>query len=135
MTTVGYSGTPLPRKLGIRANSRVMLLDAPAGLLDGPLEPGVTIHRRAAAGEYDVIVAFCADRKRLAERFDANAARLTTSGALWIAWPKKASGRPTDLTDGVVREFGLAHGLVDVKVAAIDATWSGLKFVRRLVDR
>ena len=135
MTTAGYSGSPLAKKLGIRANSRVLLLGAPADLVLAPFDTGVTTHRRAGAGPYELIIAFCPTRQRLVERFDNSAARLTTAGALWIGWPKKASGRQTDLDEAGVREYGLAHGLVDVKVAAIDATWSGLKFVRRLADR
>ena len=82
-----------------------------------------------------MILAFCPDARRLRERFARLAPRLTTAGALWIAWPKKASGVTTDLDENVVRDVGLAEGLVDVKVIAIDQTWSGLKFVRRLRDR
>ena len=84
---------------------------------------------------YDVIVAFCPDRRRLERRFAPLATRLATAGALWVAWPKRASGVATDLDENVVREVGLGEGLVDVKVIAIDETWSGLKFVRRLRDR
>jgi hypothetical protein len=131
----GYSGTPLVRKLGIKAGSRVLLAGAPPGFeLDG-LPDGVTVHRRAGAGAYDVVVAFCPDRAALAGRFAPLSRRLTTAGALWIGWPKKSSGVPTDLTEDAVREHGLDAGLVDVKVAAIDPVWAGLKFVVRLKDR
>jgi hypothetical protein len=90
----------------------------------------------AAAGEpYDVVLAFCPDLARLLDRFEPLARRITPAGALWISWPKKSSGVATDLTENVVRDVGLDAGLVDVKVAAVDATWSGLKFVYRLADR
>ena len=131
----GYSGTPLVRKLGIKHNSRVLILAAPAGFELEGVPTGATVHRRAGAASYDVILAFCPDLERLSSRLAANVPRLTTAGALWLAWPKRASGVATDLDENVVRERGLAAGLVDVKVAAIDATWAGLKFVRRVRDR
>ena len=131
----GYSGTPLPRKLGIAAGHRLLVERAPAGFALEPLPDGVVEHRRAGAGPYDVILAFCADRARLEARFDPLVGLLRPAGALWVAWPKKASGVPTDLTEDGVREVALPAGLVDVKVCAIDATWSGLKLVRRLQNR
>jgi hypothetical protein len=124
----GYSGTPLPAKLGIRPGSRVLLDGAPAGL-------GVDGATRARSSSYDVILLFAADRARLVRRWSPLAARLSTAGRLWVCWPKRASGLQTDLAESDVREFGLAQGLVDVKVCAVDATWSGLAFVRRLRDR
>ncbi len=132
----GYSGTPLPRKLGIRPGSRVLLTGAPAGFeeLLGPL-PGVELHRRAGRSPYDVVLAFAPDRRALTQRFGPSATRLTTSGGLWVVWPKRSSGVRTDLDENVVRAHGLASGLVDTKVCAVDATWSGLKFVVRLRDR
>jgi hypothetical protein len=131
----GYSGTPLVRKLGIKAGCRVLLVGAPPGFgLDG-LPDGVTVHRRPGSGAYDVVVAFCPDRAALVARFAPLSARLTTAGALWIGWPKRSGGVPTDLTENAVREHGLDVGLVDVKVAAIDPVWAGLKFVVRLRDR
>jgi hypothetical protein len=133
--TAGYSGTPLARKLGIKPDSRLLLVAAPPAFVVPDLPPRVTTHTRPGAAAYDVIVAFCPDRKRLEQRLAALPERLTTAGALWVGWPKRASGVRTDLDDGVVRAGGLAAGLVDVKVAAIDETWSGLKFVRRLRDR
>lgn len=135
MTTAGYSGTPLPRKLGIKAGSRVLLAGAPDGFELGEVPPGAVLHRRAGSGSYDVVLAFCPDLASLRRQFEPLSRRLTTAGALWIAWPKKASGVRTDLTENVVREHGLAAGLVDVKVAAVDPTWGGLKFVVRLRDR
>jgi hypothetical protein len=97
--------------------------------------PGVTVHRRPGRGPYEVILCFCPTAARLAARWPALHRRTTPAGALWIAWPKRASGVPTDLDENVVRDHALAHGRVDVKVAAIDDTWSGLKNVIRLADR
>jgi hypothetical protein len=133
----GYSGTPLPRKLGIKPEARLALVNAPDGFDDtlGELPPGVIVRRRAAAIRFDVIVAFCRDRAQLKRGLPRWRAALDDAGGLWIAWPKRASGIDTDLGDGVVRELGLAAGLVDNKVCAIDATWSGLRFVYRLADR
>lgn len=128
--TAGYSGTPLPRKLGVRPDSRVLVLGAPDGF-----DPGAPFHRRPGPGQYDVVLLFCPDRATLERRFDAAAARHTTTGMIWVCWPKRSSGLATDLGDSIVREFGLTHGRVDVKVCAIDQTWSGLKFVIRLADR
>ena|SRR5690348_7957611 len=133
--TAGYSGTPLPAKLGIKAGGRVLLDGEPVDLSLEPLSDGVTVHRRAGAGPYDVVLLFAADAGRLHLRWPVLVERLTAAGRLWVCWPKKSSGVPTDLAEGVVRNFGLAQGLVDVKVCAVDATWSGLAFVRRLTDR
>ena len=124
----------MPRTLGIVAGSRVLLVGAPAEFGLGRL-PDVDVHRRAGRTPYDVVLVFSPDLRALAARFGPASRRLTTAGGLWVAWPKKSSGVPTDLDDNVVREFGLATGLVDNKVCAIDATWSGLRFVVRLRDR
>lgn len=135
--TSGYSGTPLPRKLGISPGGRVLLSGAPSGFEDdalGPL-PGVELHRRAGRAPYDVVLAFAPDRRALGRRFPPAAARLTTAGGLWVLWPKRSSGVATDLDENVVREHGLAAGLVDNKVCAVDPTWSALRFVVRLRDR
>jgi hypothetical protein len=133
----GYSGTALPRKLGIKPGARLALVNAPEGFGEtlGELPPGVVVRRRAAGGRFDVIVAFCRDRAQLERGLPRWRAALDEAGGLWIAWPKRASGLDTDLGDGVVRDLGLAGGLVDNKVCAIDATWSGLRFVYRLADR
>lgn len=137
--TEGYSGTPLPRKLGIRPGDRVLLDSAPDGFESthlAPLPEGVVVHRRAGKAPYDVVVAFRRDAATLEKHLDRDVARtLPPAGRLWLAWPKRFSGVPTDLSDGAVREAGLAAGVVDTKVCAIDATWSGLMFVRRLRDR
>jgi hypothetical protein len=131
----GYSGTPLVRKLGIRAGARVLLVGAPPGFELPDVPAGVALHRRAGPVPYDVVLAFCPDRATLVTRFAPLSGKLTTAGALWIGWPKKSAGVPTDLTESAVRDHGLAVGLVDVKVAAIDPVWAGLKFVVRLKDR
>ena len=130
----GYSGTPLPQKLGIKAGHRVLLAGAPDGFDLGPL-PDVDLHRRAGRTPYDVVLLFCTDLRRLDKEFVPKAARLVSNGGLWVAWPKRSSGVPTDLDENRIRAVGLAAGLVDNKVCAIDATWSGLRFVVRLRDR
>src|SRR5436305_3781395 len=123
----GYSDTPLARKLGITPDSAVLFDGAPDGFAIDGVEPA----RRRGKGPYDVILCFCRDRARLVRRWPVLHPRTTPAGALWIAWPKRAAGIPTDLNDNVVREHALAHGRVDVKVCAIDDTWSGLKHVIR----
>ena len=129
----GYSGTPLARKLGITPGAAVLLDGAPETFtLDAEQ---AEVKRRLGAGPYDVIVCFCTTRERLAARWAALDPRTTPAGALWIAWPKRASGVPTDLNENVVRDFALGHGRVDVKVCAIDEVWSGLKHVIRVADR
>jgi hypothetical protein len=131
----GYSGTPLARKLGISGNDRVLLDGAPAGFDLTDLPDGVRVQRRAGSGPYDVVLCFCPDMARLVKRWPVLHSSTTPAGALWIAWPKKASGMPTDLDENAIREYALAHGRVDVKVCAVDGTWSGLKHVIRKADR
>jgi hypothetical protein len=136
VSTAGYSDTPLPRKLGIREGAKVVLLRAPehvAALLS-PLPDGARLVRRIGR-DADVIVAFVTERARLEEAVDRLRAGMHDAGGLWIAWPKRASGVATDVTEDVVREIALARGLVDNKVCAIDATWSGLRLVVRVRDR
>jgi hypothetical protein len=132
----GYSGTPLPRKLGIKPEARLSLIEAPDGFEQvlGELPPGVSVRRRLQ-GSLDVIVAFFVVRSELERRLPACKNALSPAGGLWVAWPKRSSGIATDLGERAVRELGLATGLVDNKVCAIDATWSGLRFVYRLADR
>ncbi len=113
-----------------------MLLDgAPPGFAVPGLPPGVDLARRPTRPPYDVAVLFCPDAARLARRWPVLHASVTPAGRLWVAWPKKASGVTTDLDDAAVRAYGLVHGRVDVKVCAIDQTWSGLAFVVRVTDR
>lgn len=128
--TSGYSGTPLPRKLGIKPGCTLLLLGAPAGIEEtlGALPDGVRIRRRGATA--DLAIWFVRSVKELEEKVALRATQVGSDG-LWICWPKKASGVATDLSESLVREAALAHGIVDYKVAAIDATWSGLKFARR----
>jgi len=121
----GYSGTPLPRKLGIKAGHRVLLTGAPNGFALAPLPDDVTVDRKPEPPSYDVIVAFCPDRTALTDGFGDWRSRLDAAGGLWIAWPKRSSGVPTDLTENVVRDIGLAAGVVDNKVCAIDDTSLG----------
>jgi hypothetical protein len=132
----GYSGAPLPKKLGIREGDRVALLDAPDGFERtlGELPDGVAT-RTSARGSVDVVVFFSASRSALERRFASLARAIFPDGGLWIAWPKRASGLETDLTEDVVREIALEVGLVDNKVCAIDDTWSGLRLVYRVADR
>lgn len=132
----GYSGTPLARKLGIREGARVALIAAPddfEAAIDG-LPPRVRILRRPSA-PIDVAVAFFTRRAALERRVGRIASVLADDGGLWIAWPKRTSRVATDLGDGVVREIGLATGLVDNKVCAIDDVWSALRFVVHSADR
>jgi hypothetical protein len=132
----GYSATPLAKKLGIKDTARVLLINAPAGFettLDG-LPDDATITTRPGR-EHDVIVLFAKDLKSFHKAFEGTRARLHQDGGLWIAWPKKASGIRTDLTEDVIRDLALGAGLVDNKVCAIDDTWSGLRLVVRLKDR
>ena len=134
----GYSGTPLPKKLGIKPGGRVALIGAAPsfpGALE-PLPPGVAVVADPRGpGPFDVILLFTPDRAALDRRFGRLAQILTPAGGLWVAWPKKASGVATDLTEDAVRQVGLDAGLVDNKVCAIDEVWSGLRFVYRLQDR
>jgi alkylation response protein AidB-like acyl-CoA dehydrogenase len=132
----GYSQRSLAEKLGIKSGTRVIALGAPAeySRLLGEVAPGVTLQTRlpTAAG---FVHRFVRRRQELAKDFPRLVRALEDAGALWVSWPKKASGVETDLTEDVVRELGLQHGLVDVKVCAVDEVWSALKFVRRLENR
>ena len=128
--TAGYSGTALPRKLGIKPGHRVVVLNAPDGFALEGVDPV-----RRASGLADVILTFHTERRDLEKRMPVLRERMQQNAALWISWPKKASKQPTDLTEDVVREIALDNRLVDVKVAAIDEIWSGLKLVIRVKDR
>jgi len=156
----GYSGTPLPKKLGIKPGARVGLAGAPDGFgaLLEPLPDGARIEAGAPAaadapaadsagavlpgvvlpgpvlpgtGPFDVIVFFTVEQAELAGRLGELRARMAPAAGLWIAWPKRASGVPTDMTEDVIREIALPTGLVDNKVCAIDPVWSGLRLVIR----
>ena len=126
----GYSGTPLPRKIGAKPGDRALVVGAPP---EAPalFEDDVQVLRRAGGAPLDVIVVFTTSRADLERRLPALRARLQPAGMLWVAWPKRASGVATNLTEDVVRDVALPTGLVDTKVAAIDDTWSGLRLVIR----
>lgn len=136
----GYSGTPLPKKLGIKPGFRVYLVNAPtevqAELREALAECRVSKNRVQQDSEaIDFAVLFTKSRDELSRRFAQLAKVLAPAGMLWVSWPKKSSGVATDLNENDVRSVGLAAGLVDVKVCAVTEIWSGLKFVRRLKDR
>ena len=132
----GYSGTPLPAKLGIKPGHRLAFVHAPDGFAAtlGALPEGVLM-ADDHAGPLDLAVFFATAADALPAAFRAIGPRVHPAGTLWIAWPKKAAKVATDVTEDVVRATGLREGMVDVKVCAIDAVWSGLKFVYRLADR
>ena len=132
----GYSSRTLVQKLGIKPHTRIAVMGAPRGYRSilGTLPPGVTT-TDTLRGTLPFIHFFAKQRAALESRFPMLERALTTDGALWISWPKQSSGVVTDLTEDGVRAVALGHGLVDVKVCAVDETWSGLKLVRRLADR
>src|SRR3954465_9117595 len=130
----GYSGTPLTKKIGAKPGARALVVGAPP---DAPklFEDGVQVLQRAAE-DVDAIVLFVIERRALERRLPELRRRLAPTGMLWVAWPKKASGVATSVTEGVIRDFAVGGtGLVDVKVVAIDATWSGLKLMVRRAAR
>jgi hypothetical protein len=131
MSAAGYSGTPLQRKLGFKLGNTAAFLDAPDHL-DGLLGDlgGVTV-KRSLRGRADVVLCFVTARKELERRAARLREAIAPDGMVWVCWPKRASKVPTDMTEDVVRDVLLPTGLVDVKVAAIDETWSGLKLVVR----
>jgi len=126
----GYSGTPLLKKLGVKDGSRVVLINAPKDLPE-ELKP----FARSARGEVDLAVLFMKSQAELKRDWPSVASRIVPDGMLWMAWPKKASGVATDLTENVIRDFALKSEFVDIKVCAIDDTWSGLKLVIRKEHR
>jgi hypothetical protein len=128
----GYSGAPLPQKLGFREGSRAVLVNAPEGFegLLGELPEGVSL-TTDLRGAADLVVCFLTARRLLEQRLPALRRAIAPDGMLWVAWPKRASGVETDVTEDVVRAIALPTGLVDTKVCAIDDTWSGLRLVVR----
>lgn len=132
----GYSGTPLAKKLGIKEGSRIALVNAPKDFRSalGELPDNVEFVSRPTKS-LDIFLFFVMSERVLARDFAKLSEKLVTNGMIWIAWPKKSSGVTTDLTEQRVQRIGLDAGLVDVKICAIDETWSGLKFVYRLKDR
>jgi hypothetical protein len=136
LTMPGYSGTPLPKKLGIKDQFRVRFVDAPSEVLS-ELKEALASCKAVRDGKtpLDFAMVFTKSKTALTKEFARISKQLAPAGMLWVSWPKKSSGVATDLDDNVVREIGLDAGLVDVKVCAVTEIWSGLKFVRRLKDR
>lgn len=132
MATAGYSGTPLAKKLGIKAAQRVALLGAPAGFRKSlaPLPEGVSFAEKIGRTS-DVVHVFTASKKELAGVLATCRRTLAPDAAIWVSWPKKASKVPTDISEDTIRELALPLGLVDIKVCAVDDVWSGLKLVLR----
>lgn len=136
----GYSGTPLVKKIGIRPGHRLALVDAPIGfkkeLLDLPADVKfVSADGKGKAAPLDVVVFFMQSRASLEKHLPKLRSRIAQAGMIWAAWPKRTSGVETDLNENIVRDSGLAMGLVDIKVCAINEVWSGLKFVIPVKDR
>lgn len=131
---VGYSGRSLAAKLGVKPETRLLAVNAPAHY-ESLLAPSTYESQARFSSRTTMVHAFASRVGEVARIFDAYAAKLPDEGVLWVSWPKKSSGVQTDVTGQLVRETGLAAGLVDVKVCAVDETWSALKFVRRLRDR
>jgi hypothetical protein len=132
----GYSGTPLTKKLGIKDGYRVYFVASPSDVLS-ELKTAVARCEAAPNGKapIDFAMVFAKSKSELAKEFRRVSKLLAPAGMLWVSWPKKSSGVATDLNENIVRDIGLAAGLVDVKVCAVTEIWSGLKFVRRLKDR
>lgn len=132
---VGYSGTPLAKKLGLKENHKICVLDAPNHYFDLFEEFPEVIVASKRDTDMDFVHFFCQESGELIGRFPELKAMIAMDGILWISWPKKASNVPTDVDGNLVRQVGLDNGLVDVKVCAVDKTWSGLKFMYRKEDR
>jgi hypothetical protein len=130
----GYSGTPLPKKLGIKDGFRVRLANAPAEVR-AELREALAECVVDKANALDFAMMFSKSRSELTKEFSRMAKLLAPAGMLWVSWPKKSSGVASDLDENLVRGIGLDAGLVDVKVCAVTEVWSGLKFVRRVKDR
>jgi hypothetical protein len=132
----GYSGTPLIKKLGIKDNFNVAFVNAPENFVAQlELPAAVNVKRISQRKALDFIQVFVTSQTALKTAFAQYPPKMKSNGMLWISWPKKSSGVQTDLNENIVRDIGLAAGLVDVKVCAVDEVWSGLKFVYRLKDR
>jgi hypothetical protein len=132
----GYSGAPLPKKLGIKDKFRVTFVELPADVkaeLEDSLAACAVV--RDGRGPLDFAMVFAKKQDELKSEFARLARQLAPAGMLWVSWPKKASGVATDMNEDDVRRIGLAAGLVDIKVCAVSEVWSGLKFVRRVQDR
>ena len=132
----GYSGTPLVKKLGIKPGIKALIIGEPKNYFDwiNPLPEGTKFLKKAT-GEVGFVHLFVTTLKDFSKQFKDSKKILAKDGMMWISWPKKSSGMKTDLDENIIRDFGLDNGLVDVKVCAVDDTWSGLKFMFRLKDR
>ena len=130
----GYSGTALPKKLGIKPNYRTAFLDLPAEV-KAELDDALSSCELTKDGRLDLAMIFTKDKAELKKQFSKLAKQLAPSGMLWVSWPKKSSGVASDLDENIVRSIGLNAGLVDVKVCAVSDVWSGLKFVIPVKDR
>ena len=130
----GYSGTALPKKLGIKPNYRTAFLDLPAEV-KAELDDALSSCELTKDGRLDLAMIFTKDKAELKKQFSKLAKQLAPSGMLWVSWPKKSSGVASDLDEIIVRSIGLNAGLVDVKVCAVSDVWSGLKFVIPVKDR
>jgi hypothetical protein len=132
----GYSSTALVKKLGIKPASSIFIQNSPSDYFDwiAPLPENVVVKKRADAA-LDFVHLFVTTQLEFKKSFMAHMKHLKKDGMMWVSWPKKSSGVVTDLDENFIRDFGLQAGLVDVKVCAVDETWSGLKFVYRLKDR
>jgi hypothetical protein len=132
----GYSATPLAKKLGIKAGSRVVALNAPDdyAVLLAPLPPDVSF-QKSVTGRIDLVHVFVASRAAMAAQLAQILGKLRQDAAIWVSWPKKSAGIATDVTENVIRAVALPMGLVDIKVCAVDDTWSGLKLVIRKENR
>lgn len=137
MQPAGYSGTPLVKKLGFKAGFRVMVMDGPAGLFEAlePLPDEVRFVQETAAGGLDMVLLFATEFGDFRMKLAAAQPLIKQNGMIWVAWPKKASKVPTDITFEVAQPYVLSQGLVDIKVCAIDEVWTGLKFVIPVKDR
>jgi hypothetical protein len=132
----GYSGTPLAQKLGIKTGQKVVTINAPAGYakLLAPLPEGVSFTGKASAG-VGFVHLFSSERKALEKELKRLRKTIADTGILWVSWPKKSSGVATDVTEGIIREVALPLGFVDIKVCAVNETWSGLKLMIRRENR
>ena len=132
----GYSKKSLVEKLGIKQNFRILILDSPKDYFKtlGQLPKGIKIDAKIS-GNYDFIQFFTKEKNNLERMFPAFKIALIANGALWISWPKKSAKIETDINENIVRAIGIKNAMVDVKIAAVDDIWSGLKFVYRLKDR
>jgi hypothetical protein len=132
----GYSGTPLPQKLGIKPGLTLVTVNAPANYrrLLGTIPEGVAFSDRLEA-DSSLVHVFIKKRSELEKRLSVLRRKVSDTGIVWVSWPKRASGVPTDVTEDVVRAVALPLGFVDVKVCAIDEIWSGLKLVVRRKER